>query len=103
MLFLPRQDVVVALTSPPLVSWLGSIFTRLKGGRLVFWVMDLNPDEAVAAGWLKEQSPQFKDFDWQDGYGAFSIGLSQRGAVVPYIRSQQQRHARLSFQRPRVA
>jgi glycosyltransferase involved in cell wall biosynthesis len=52
----PRQDVVVALTSPPLISWLAATFTRIKGGRLVFWVMDLNPDEAVAAGWLKENS-----------------------------------------------
>ena len=53
---MPRQDVVVALTSPPLISWLASIFTRLKGGRLIFWVMDLNPDEAIAAGWLKRDS-----------------------------------------------
>jgi len=56
LLFTPRQDVVVVLTSPPLISWLGSIFTRLKGGRLVFWVMDLNPDEAIAAGWLRSNS-----------------------------------------------
>ena len=53
---LPRFDVVIALTSPPLISWLGSMFVRLKGGRLVFWVMDLNPDEAIAAGWLKQDS-----------------------------------------------
>ena len=53
---LPRQDVVVALTSPPLISWLASWFVRLKGGRMIFWVMDLNPDEAIAAGWLKPQS-----------------------------------------------
>lgn len=26
----------------------------LKGGAVVPWIMDLNPDEAVAAGWLKE-------------------------------------------------
>ena len=51
-----RHDAVVALTSPPLISWLASIFTRLKGGRLIFWVMDLNPDEAIAAGWLKAGS-----------------------------------------------
>lgn len=56
LLLLPRFDVVVALTSPPLISVLGSLFVRLKGGRFVFWVMDLNPDEAVAAGWLKEGS-----------------------------------------------
>ena len=53
---LPRQDAVVALTSPPLISWLASLFTRLKGGRMLFWVMDLNPDEAIAAGWLKPKS-----------------------------------------------
>ena len=54
------QDTVIALTSPPLVSWLASLFTRLKGGRLVFWVMDLNPDEAIAAGWLKPNSAMAK-------------------------------------------
>ena len=53
---LPRFDVVVALTSPPLISFLGSLFVQLKGGQLFFWVMDLNPDEAIAAGWLKESS-----------------------------------------------
>lgn len=53
---MPRQDVVIALTSPPLISWLGSLFTRIKGGELIFWSLDLNPDEAIAAGWLKERS-----------------------------------------------
>ena len=56
LLLTPKQDVVIALTSPPLISWLGSVFTRLKGGKLIFWPMDLNPDEAIAAGWLKENS-----------------------------------------------
>jgi colanic acid biosynthesis glycosyl transferase WcaI len=51
-----RQEAVVALTSPPLISWLAALFTRLKGGRMIFWVMDLNPDEAIAAGWLKPDS-----------------------------------------------
>src|SRR5438067_11610301 len=52
----PRQDVVIALTSPPLISWLGSLFVRLKGGELIFWLLDLNPDEAIAAGWLEQSS-----------------------------------------------
>ncbi len=56
LLLMPRHDTVVALTSPPLISWLASLFVRLKGGRLIFWVMDLNPDEAVTAGWLKQDS-----------------------------------------------
>ncbi|OGW91502.1 MAG: hypothetical protein A3D28_02890 [Omnitrophica bacterium RIFCSPHIGHO2_02_FULL_63_14] len=52
----PRQDVVVALTSPPLVAVQAVLFCRWKGGRVVYWLMDLNPDEALAAGWLKEGS-----------------------------------------------
>jgi len=56
LLLLPRFDVVVALTSPPLISLLGATFVRLKGGRFFFWILDLNPDEAIAAGWLKGHS-----------------------------------------------
>jgi len=56
LLALRRCDVVVALTSPPLISVLGALFVKLKGGKFCFWVMDLNPDEAIAAGWLDEKS-----------------------------------------------
>src|SRR5688572_482867 len=56
LLRLPKFDAVVALTSPPLISLLGSLFVQAKGGRSFLWVMDLNPDEAIAAGWLREQS-----------------------------------------------
>ena len=56
LLAMRRFDVVVALTSPPLISFLGALFVKLKGGSFCFWVMDLNPDEAIAAGWLDEES-----------------------------------------------
>ena len=56
LLTLPRFEVVIALTSPPLISFLAALFVKLKGGKFCFWVMDLNPDEAIAAGWLDEQS-----------------------------------------------
>jgi len=56
LLVLGRFDLIVALTSPPLISFLAALFVRLKGGSLCFWVMDLNPDEAIAAGWLDERS-----------------------------------------------
>ncbi len=52
----PRYDAVVALTSPPLVSYLAVRFCRLRGAKLFYWVMDMNPDEAVAPGWLREGS-----------------------------------------------
>jgi glycosyltransferase involved in cell wall biosynthesis len=53
---LPRQDVVVALTSPPLISFLGAWLAKLRRSRFFYWVMDFNPDEAIAAGWLSEGS-----------------------------------------------
>lgn len=56
LLVMPRYDVVVALTSPPLISFLAALFVKLKGGSFCFWVMDLNPDEAIAAGWLEQNS-----------------------------------------------
>ncbi len=69
LITLPRQDAVVALTSPPLISFLGALFVRLRGGRFYFWVMDLNPDEAVAAGWLKETSAAARALQWLLRYG----------------------------------
>jgi glycosyltransferase involved in cell wall biosynthesis len=54
--FLQRQDVVVALTTPPLISFIGAWRAKLWRARFYYWVMDLNPDEAVAAGWLRADS-----------------------------------------------
>ena len=51
-----RCDVVVAMTSPPLISLLAALAVPWKAKRLVCWCMDLNPDEAVAAGWLRAGS-----------------------------------------------
>ena len=72
LLFLPRFDVVVALTSPPLISFLATLFVKLKGGSLYSWVMDLNPDEAIAAGWLDEHSLTTRFFQRLSNYSFHS-------------------------------
>jgi colanic acid biosynthesis glycosyl transferase WcaI len=56
LLFLRRHDAVVALTTPPLISFIGAWRAKLWRARFCYWVMDLNPDEAVAAGWLDPNS-----------------------------------------------
>ena len=38
-----------------------------------------------------------KSFEWQEGYGAFSIGVSQVKATVTYIRNQRAHHKRVDF------
>jgi colanic acid biosynthesis glycosyl transferase WcaI len=53
---LSKPDVIVALTSPPLVSVIAAGYARLRGVKFCYWIMDLNPDEAVAAGWLSPGS-----------------------------------------------
>jgi REP element-mobilizing transposase RayT len=42
-------------------------------------------------------------FEWQEGYGAFSIGWSQVGATTAYIAGQQEHHRRRDFQAEFVA
>jgi colanic acid biosynthesis glycosyl transferase WcaI len=68
LLTFPKFDVVVALTSPPLISFLATLFVKLKGGRFCFWVMDLNPDEAIAAGWLRQDSALARFLQWMLRY-----------------------------------
>ena len=38
-----------------------------------------------------------KGFEWQEGYGAFSIGVSQVKATVAYIKNQRAHHKRVDF------
>ena len=38
-----------------------------------------------------------ENFCWQEGYGAFSVGVSQRAATVKYILAQVEHHKRISF------
>lgn len=75
LVFLPRQDVVVALTTPPLISFLGAGRAKLWGARFCYWVMDFNPDEAIAAGWLRAGSPAAK---FLEGCSRFSLRRADR-------------------------
>jgi glycosyltransferase involved in cell wall biosynthesis len=52
----PKPDVAVSLTSPPLLPVLVAAIARLRGIRFVYWAMDLNPEEAIALGYLRADS-----------------------------------------------
>jgi glycosyltransferase involved in cell wall biosynthesis len=53
---LPRQDVVVCLTTPPFVILVGILLKALRGSKVLYWVMDLYPDIAVSFGALSATS-----------------------------------------------
>jgi colanic acid biosynthesis glycosyl transferase WcaI len=86
LLFTRRPDVVVALTSPPLISFIGALFTKWRRAGFVYWVMDLNPDEAIAAGWLREGSFAARTLN---GFSNFS--LRQARTVVALDRFMRDR------------
>ena len=79
LLWLPRFDAVVALTSPPLISFIGAVFAEWRSARFFYWVMDLNPDEAIAAGWLREDSFAGKVLGWMS---RFSLRHAQKIIVL---------------------
>ena len=45
--------------------------------------------------WLNEEQPPFA---WQQGYGAFGIGESQRPTTIAYIAGQAEHHKKWSFE-----
>jgi putative transposase len=53
--------------------------------------------KANSSKWMRESFPRLRPFAWQEGYGAFSIGMSGVDATVKYIRTQQQHHRTRSF------
>jgi putative transposase len=47
--------------------------------------------------WIHETFPKRRSFEWQEGYGAFSIGVSGVDATIAYIRDQAEHHRTKSF------
>ena len=56
LLRMPPFDVVISFTSPPMLGFLGALFCRWRGGRVIQWLMDVNPDTAIRVGYVKEGS-----------------------------------------------
>ncbi len=52
--------------------------------------------KAGSSKWMHEQIGS-RRFEWQEGYGAFSIGASQVGATIRYIDHQPQRHRKITL------
>jgi putative colanic acid biosynthesis glycosyltransferase WcaI len=56
-LALGRFDVVVTLTTPPIIGLLGTILRAIHGTRHVVWSMDLHPDASIALGRMSTKNP----------------------------------------------
>ena len=47
--------------------------------------------------WIHETFSEMRLFQWQEGYGAFSVGVSAIDATVSYIRDQAEHHRKRTF------
>ncbi len=48
--------------------------------------------------WMHETFPEHRGFEWQEGYGAFSISVSAIADTTSYIQGQGEHHRKMTFQ-----
>lgn len=61
-----RVAIVLVSTSPPFAGVGGALVSWVRRVPLVWWVMDLNPDQMVAARKLSSRSWAARCFDWMN-------------------------------------
>ena len=56
-----------------------------------------NLSKAESSKWIHETFPELRLFSWQEGYGAFSLGISNVAETKKYIENQEKHHSKESF------
>lgn len=78
-----RPDHIHVLSSLPITMSLSDFVGKIKSN---------------TSRWIKGLDCRYKDFAWQEGYGAFSVSESNKDDVIKYINSQKEHHVRYSAQ-----
>jgi REP element-mobilizing transposase RayT len=74
------------------------VHIALTLGRTITVAKLLAEIKASSSKWIKTKGPQYVEFAWQNGYGAFSIGQSQSPALKRYIARQKEHHRQRTYQ-----
>jgi REP element-mobilizing transposase RayT len=62
-------------------------------------IMDtIKKSKTETSKWLKKKEEDLQSFQWQAGYGIFSVSESKVSQVRRYIANQEEHHKRFSFQ-----
>jgi len=108
-----RQPSISKDVQPELWSYLGGICRNQKMAPIAINGMSdhahilfhLPPTVALskAVQLLKTNSSKWMNdhgrrFAWQDGYGGFSVSVSNTATVSKYIRNQEQHHRKMTFE-----
>jgi putative transposase len=111
-----REPFITPAIETELHPYLATIFRALKSPSLcidgtadhvhvlfslarVITIADLVEEaKTESSKWIKTKGREFRNFHWQKGYGAFSIGQSNVATLKRYIHGQKQHHQRVTFQ-----
>lgn len=110
-----RQPLIEDAVRERLYAYIGGV-VRSHGGLLmeiggmpdhVHLLARFRPDASIAemvrlikansSKWMNERPDATERFQWQAGYGAFSVSESRIAAVREYIQNQKEHHARVSW------
>ncbi|WP_162628256.1 transposase [Arcticibacterium luteifluviistationis] len=53
--------------------------------------------KANSSKWINEKQLVKGKFEWQEGFGAFTLGHSQLPTIINYIKKQEEHHSKKSF------
>lgn len=111
-----RRSLIMTTLQKRLYEYIGGII-RAQNGHLIeiggiedhiHLLANLSPTKAVSdairdikantSKWINELPDQTSRFDWQKGYGAFSVSYSQIASVCCYIQNQREHHQTKTFE-----
>lgn len=84
-LTIPGPDVIVTLTAPPGLAWIGWLVRKTHGCRHVAWEMDLYPDIAVALGIpLSRWTARMLDFPRRRADAVIALGPCMKARLLQH-------------------
>ena len=110
-----RQSLILPSIEAELFSYLGGICNNLEchvlkvGGykdhihvlcmlsKKIALMKLVEQLKSNSSKWIKTKGNDFKNFYWQDGYGAFSVRPSEVEIVINYIANQKEHHSKKTF------
>ncbi len=76
------EDHVHLLLSLPSTLAIAKAMQLIKGG---------------SSKWIHDTFPELRRFEWQEGYAAFSVSVTNQAKVISYIENQATHHASKDF------
>ncbi len=92
---LPQHDIILTLTTPPLIGLIALIVARLRNMRVIALVQDVYPDLAVALGTLSAANPFTRLMDYfgrlilRASDRIVVLGECMREKIIPKLKSNQ--------------